>query len=141
LEIPAVRLAYGIEPSESPIERIDPTTIDRWRSRSVELRSLIEHDASRRAVYEAELDAINEGMLAATALGGRRRRVPDAAERARTSVHKAIRRAIAVVTDADPAVGAHLSASVRSGVRCTYDPAISPMAAQRWARAAVTDDH
>lgn len=54
--------------------------------------------------------------------GERSRRFDHAAERARTSVQKAIRRAIANVARSAPRLGDDLLASVHTGHRCTYEP-------------------
>jgi hypothetical protein len=38
------------------------------------------------------------------------------------AVGKAIRRALARVTEGDPVIGDHLAQAVRTGVRCSYWP-------------------
>ncbi len=43
-------------------------------------------------------------------------------ERARVAVGKAIRRALARITEAHPIIGEHLGQAVRTGVRCSYWP-------------------
>jgi len=48
--------------------------------------------------------------------------VPDNQERARLAVTKAIRRAIARVSEADAVIGEHLKRTVHTGVRCSYLP-------------------
>ncbi len=63
------------------------------------------------------------GQLASAAgLAGRTRSFPDAGERARVAAGKAIRRAVARITEADPVIGAHLRQAVRTGTRCSYWP-------------------
>jgi hypothetical protein len=63
------------------------------------------------------------GQLASAAgLAGRTRSFPDDGERARVAAGKAIRRAVARITDADPVIGAHLRQAVRTGTRCSYWP-------------------
>ena len=44
----------------------------------------------------------------------------DDAERARVSVHKAIKRTLAAITAADPVLGRRLEAGVVTGIRCVY---------------------
>jgi hypothetical protein len=61
-------------------------------------------------------------LAAGTGLGGRARRFPDSAERARLAVGKAIRRAIARIHQADPSIGEHLHRTVQTGMRCSYQP-------------------
>jgi hypothetical protein len=55
-------------------------------------------------------------------LGGRTRAFPDQPERARVAVGKAIRRALARITEADAVIGEHLRQTVHTGVRCSYWP-------------------
>ena len=62
---------------------------------------------------------------------GRTRDFPDPAERARTAVRKAIKRAVAAVTAADPAIGAELRATVTTGSACAYTPPVRRTAASR----------
>ena len=47
---------------------------------------------------------------------------PDQGERARVAVGKAIRRALARITETDPILGEHLRQTVHTGVRCSYWP-------------------
>ena len=59
---------------------------------------------------------------ARTGFAGRTRSFPDQPERARVAVGKAIRRALARVTEANAVIGEHLRQTVRTGVRCSYWP-------------------
>ena len=79
------------------------------------------HDTERAARHEEELAFLVHELAAATGLGGRSRRTPSPAERARVSVTRAIRAAIAALTAADPAMGRHLDARVRTGRTCSFD--------------------
>jgi hypothetical protein len=56
-------------------------------------------------------------------LGGRDRRAASDLERARVSVTRTLRSAIASVREQHPELGAHLAASVRTGTYCRYAPA------------------
>jgi hypothetical protein len=58
-----------------------------------------------------------------TGLGGRSRAFDDDAERARISVQKAIRRALAAVLEADAVLGRRLERSIVTGAHCAYLPA------------------
>jgi hypothetical protein len=62
--------------------------------------------------------------------GGRSRRFDDTSERARTSVQKAIRRAITAIGRNCPQLGALLAESVKTGYTCRYEPV--PDAPARW---------
>jgi len=73
-----------------------------------------EHDA------RAEHDWLAAELAATTGLGGRSRTFGDADERARISVGKAIRRALAQIEQADPLIGGRLRDGVRTGARCSY---------------------
>ena len=52
----------------------------------------------------------------------RARAFPTEAERARSSVQKAIRRALARIGAADPEIHAYLEATIVTGIRCSYRP-------------------
>ena len=81
------------------------------------------HDIGRSARLAAERDALIDELARATGLGGRRRRLGDAAERARTTVTARIRDAIGRIERVHPELGRHLRASIVTGTRCTYRPA------------------
>jgi hypothetical protein len=81
------------------------------------------HDIGRSARLAAERDALIDELARATGLGGRRRRLGDAAERARTTVTARIRDAIGRIERAHPDLGRHLRASIVTGTRCAYRPA------------------
>jgi predicted ATPase len=81
------------------------------------------HDIERSARLAAERDALIGELARATGLGGRRRRLGDAAERARTTVTARIRDAIGRIERTHPELGRHLRASIVTGTRCAYRPA------------------
>jgi hypothetical protein len=58
----------------------------------------------------------------ATGLAGRTRVFSDDAERARVNVTRTVRQALDRILAADPESGRYLMASVRTGIRCTYQP-------------------
>lgn len=80
-------------------------------------------DVEAAAALESERAALVTELKRGVGLGGRIRRDPDAAERARINVTRSIRRAIDRVTEVAPQVGLHLATSVRTGHACRYDPA------------------
>jgi len=80
-------------------------------------------DAERSARLAAERDALIDELARATGLGGRRRRLGDVTERARTTVTARIRDAIGRIERAHPELGRHLRASIVTGARCAYRPA------------------
>jgi hypothetical protein len=96
-----------------------------YRRRIEELREEVDDaeacaDLERAAQARAELDHIVEELARATGLGGRTRTFADEAERARVSVHKAIKRAVAMLTEAEPVLGRHIGARVVTGTRCVF---------------------
>ena len=81
------------------------------------------HDIERSARLAAERDALIDELTYAAGLGGRRRRVGDVTERARTTVTARIRDAIGRIERVHPGLGRHLRASIVTGARCSYRPA------------------
>ena len=79
-------------------------------------------DTGRAAQARAERDWLVAQLAAAAGFGGRTRSFAAEGERARVAVGKAIRRAIAHITQADPVIGEHLRQTVHTGVRCSYWP-------------------
>jgi hypothetical protein len=80
-------------------------------------------DRTGAARAREERDWLIAELAAATGIGGRPRHFPDSEEKARIAVGKAIRRALRRIADADALIGAHLQASVSTGIRCSYRPA------------------
>ena len=99
-----------------------------YRRRVAELDGqLAAADATGNAAASARLTSEREALVRelarASGLGGRRRRLGDEAERARTTVTARIRDSLRHVEQVHPELGAHLRASVATGVRCAYRPA------------------
>ncbi len=121
----------------SPQAVLDPRAVAEYRSR---LRS-IDDELGRLSLDEGRaqgeppqseplqaerLRAEREWLVAqlgsATGLSMRQRSFPDEVERARVSVGKAIRRAIARIAESDDLIAEHLRQTVRTGTRCSYWP-------------------
>jgi len=127
VEIAAVELASrhavgGGGPSE-PV--LDARAKAEYRRRIEELRGEVDDaeacaDLERAAKARFELDRFVEELARATGFGGRSRSFAGNAERARTSVHKAIKRALALITEVDPALGQEIGGHVVTGMRCVY---------------------
>jgi hypothetical protein len=97
-----------------------------YRRRVTELRAEVDEaeeacDIERAARARLELERFLHELAQATGLGGRDRSFRDDSERARTSVQKAIKRALASITDADAVIGRALARRVVTGVRCVYE--------------------
>ncbi|HWM96048.1 MAG TPA: ATPase, partial [Streptosporangiaceae bacterium] len=114
--------AFGADPV------LDERARAEYRARLAELDDELaqadaHHDIERSARLAAERDALIDELARATGLGGRRRRLGDAAERARTTVTARIRDTIGRIERAHPELGRHLRASIVTGTRCAYRPA------------------
>ncbi len=79
-------------------------------------------DSMRTERAEAEREALIDQLASAYGLGGRARRGNDPIERARSTVTKQIHGAIARIDNQHPALGLHLSNSVKTGRYCAYIP-------------------
>ena len=131
-EIPAADLAAGLAAlsaagdggSAHPV--LDQAAIaeyrDRLRRLDAELDRLEPGDPQRGSAVQAERDWLVAQLGSASGFGGRVRSFPDQGERARVAVGKAIRRALARITEADATLGEHLRQTVHTGVRCSYWP-------------------
>jgi pimeloyl-ACP methyl ester carboxylesterase len=98
-----------------------------YRVRLEDLRGEIDeadafHDPERAANARAEYAAVAEELAGATGLHGRDRRAGTSGERARLNVTRAIRSAIARVSEHNKALGEHLSSCVHTGRMCVYRP-------------------
>lgn len=118
-DIPAVALVVDqgtVPPGNGAQEVMDATTLAAVRARIRELQQqpMLAPDE------QDELDALTHELVCASGLGGRTRSFADIPERARTAVRKAVKRAIAQVTAANPVVGQHLAARIETGTICRY---------------------
>jgi hypothetical protein len=129
-EIPALDLVAGgpglAATDAGPL--LDPAARNAYRRRIRELDSKLaaaDRGGDSAAAEEAhqERQALIGELRRATGLGGRPRRATADAERARVNVTRTLRATIDRITLAAPVAGAHLSASVRTGTLCRYQPA------------------
>jgi tetratricopeptide (TPR) repeat protein len=107
---------------------LDASSKVAYRQRLAELRSSVEEAeaADDRGMAErarAEIEFIEDELAAAIGLGGRDRTSGSSAERARSTVSKGIKRAVARISAVHPTLGRHLDRTVRTGVFCAYLPA------------------
>ena len=79
-------------------------------------------DTERAARAAAEREFLIRELARAVGFGGRDRRVGSASERARASVTRAVRNAMARIGEHDPALGEHLERAIHTGTWCTYLP-------------------
>lgn len=80
------------------------------------------NDLGRADALRTELEILLEEVGSATGLGGRPRAFADDAERARTAVTKAIKRATDEIAAVNRVLGDHLRASISTGTTCVYRP-------------------
>jgi DNA-binding XRE family transcriptional regulator len=80
------------------------------------------NDPERAAKAQHEMNAITRQLASAIGLAGRDRKTCSEAERARSAVTKRIKRAIRKIGEAIPSLGHHLSARIKAGYFCSYNP-------------------
>ena len=88
-------------------------------------------DAERAALASADRDFLIAELARAYGLGGRARVAGSSAERARVTVTRAIRYALARLSEHHPGLADHLGRTVRTGTYCAYEP--DPRAPIVWA--------
>ena len=108
-------------------EVLDTEARNAYRHRIVELQTEIDDAFDRDALetaeaLQAELDQLVAQLTQAFGLGGRERRASSTVEKARLNVTRALRAAIAKVTEALPTAGAVLDRRVRTGTYCAFEP-------------------
>jgi catechol 2,3-dioxygenase-like lactoylglutathione lyase family enzyme len=114
---------------------LDATAKAAYRARLAELRAELEeaegfNDPARAAKARHEMEFLVGELARAVGLGGRDRRAAAHAERARLNATRAIRAAVANLARANPALGRHLAATIRTGRYCAYLP--DPRAPIAW---------
>lgn len=80
------------------------------------------NDLGRVESLRAEFGELERTLAQAFGLGGRKRPVAAAAERARVNVQRRLRDAIARVEKQHEALGRHLRWTIKTGSYCRYDP-------------------
>jgi AAA ATPase domain len=106
---------------------LDATAKAAYQARLGELRAELEeaeafNDPARATKARQEMQFLVGELARAVGLGGRDRRAASHAERARLNASRAIRAAMANLAEANPALGRHLAATVRTGRYCAYTP-------------------
>jgi len=106
---------------------LDATAKHAYRQRVDELRAEMDqaeswNDPERASRAQEEIEFLTRELAAAVGLGGRDRSTASPSERARVSVTRAIRLALARVAENSRALGAHLDVTIRTGTYCSYTP-------------------
>lgn len=104
---------------------LDTEAVARYRRRVDELRTELDRadargDEARSVATRQELDAVLQELRSASGLGGRRRAFTDTPERARTSVQKALRRAVSAIAAHDRHLGDIIESRLVTGTRCVF---------------------
>ncbi|WP_206056481.1 hypothetical protein, partial [Nocardioides sp.] len=89
-----------------------------------------DNDEARRILAERDRDYLLAELAGAVGLAGRARTAGGTVERARTSVTRSLRYAIARISEQLPELGAHLDGAVRTGTGCSYRP--DPVTPLEW---------
>ncbi|MEU8413465.1 AAA family ATPase [Amycolatopsis japonica] len=125
--IPASQLVFGqmAPPHAAPPALLDVVARRTLESRARELGSIVARareagDLTTQTAAEDELDAIAGHLSAASGLAGHSRSFIDENERARTSVRKAIVRALHEIERQHPAAATYLRNHLATGAECRY---------------------
>jgi len=106
---------------------LDRAAREQYRRRLDDLRDTLAEaerfaDRGQADAAREEIAFLTQELAAGVGLGGRERRVGSAAERARLTVTKRIRDALARVEASHPALGRHLAGAIKTGQLCVYEP-------------------
>src|SRR5260221_774810 len=122
------------ERAESPMllggdsgEVLDAPAKQAYRRRLAEIEEDLEEartlaNSDRAAQAEAEREFLVRELARAVGLAGRDRRAASVSERARASVTKAVREAMARIREHNAPLGEHLERAIRTGTYCAYLP-------------------
>jgi energy-coupling factor transporter ATP-binding protein EcfA2 len=98
-----------------------------YRQRLDDLKDELEEgerfgDRGRVARAQEQIESIAEQLAGAVGLGGRDRRAASDAERARVNVQRCLKDAVDRIAAADPDVARYLSAALKTGIYCSFNP-------------------
>jgi tetratricopeptide (TPR) repeat protein len=133
-EVAATELA-GAVVAEPPLPVLDEEAREAYRRRLAEVEDDLaaaarDNDEARQQLAERDRDYLLAELRSAVGLGGRVRGTGGSAERARTSVTRSLRYALARLEDVEPELGRHLTGTVRTGTWCSYVP--DPLVPIEW---------
>ena len=124
-----------VQREEGGLPVLDRAALDAYRRRLADVDDDIEeatqrNDLGRVAKAQADREYLVTELRRATGLGGRMRTTGGSSERARTSVARSLRYALAELAAHHPDVAQHLRTSLRTGTYCSYQP--DPFARVDW---------
>jgi len=129
-DVPATALAGASDPSNtsSPQPVLDARARDELRTRLFALRAEIDRadargDSRRSSSLSNEFDQITRELSLVFGRGNVSRQFSTPAERARTSVQKAIRRALTRIGEQAPDLANKLGRAIYTGAYCRFEPA------------------
>jgi hypothetical protein len=130
LELHALELCGVGDPASADGGDAGPILDDRawaaYKSRLEHLRSELDeakgfNDCARACELSQEIDFLAGQLAGAFGLGGRERRAASTVERARQTVSKAIKAALARIAQNDASLGHHLGTTIKTGAFCCYN--------------------
>lgn len=106
---------------------LDDQAVQAYKRRLVEIDEDLDEadrtgDTERAALARADRDFLLDELSSAFGLGGRHRQTGVISERARASVTRAVRYALARIRDHHPTLATHLARTVHTGTYCSYTP-------------------
>jgi tetratricopeptide (TPR) repeat protein len=120
-DIPAFELS-GQAILETRQDLLDDPAVAAFRARVRELDSAINAADSNADLAAAERLRLERDALTGSLDLGSVRGFPDTPERARTSVRKALKRALDVIASSDPVLGEELRTGISTGYVCRFTP-------------------
>lgn len=102
-----------------------------YRRRLLELKEEIDEtdlhfNHERRVQLQMEYDSLMRHLTSSLGIGGKSRKMNDPVEKVRSAVTWRVRKAIQRLEKEHPALGKHLSVSIKTGVFCAYKPEVVP---------------
>ncbi len=79
------------------------------------------YDFGRSERLAEEIDFLTHELASAVGLGGRARQISQA-ERARVNITRTIKASLRKISEHHPALGQHLSSTIKTGAYCSYTP-------------------
>lgn len=129
----------GADHVQEGMPLLDAEARSAYRRRLVEVEEDIDDahasdDLARLELAERDREYLMAELSSAVGLGGRYRTTGGDAERARTSVTRTLRYALAKLSEYHPLAAGHLERSINTGTYCSYTP--DPTALVSWTVAA-----
>jgi len=114
----------GARVIEKGNEVFDEQARSSYRRQIKDLQEAIQstQDGQQLTALHEEYDQLVDHLARITGKGGRARKVSGTVEKCRAAVTLRIRSAVKKIAEVHPALGKHLTASIKTGVYCEYSP-------------------